>query len=161
MRRALKLSRLALLATILISPFAVVEKAEGHGTKIGDRILVSESSRCDDPSTTVLTKEYKTKYRVQGTTGASAKAGEPEDHWHYSTVTARLRPYMSNFDSNCLDTRRVCNKIKYYTDTCHRNDRDCNWFADGPADGFDIRDSYLDYWIWIDNLDDCWDEIIY
>ena len=152
------MKRLKLFLTILVGlsgSALLVEEAVGHGTQTGSRTLVSSSTHCQYPSTTVLTETYETEYTVQGI--ASAKP-VPEVHVHTSTITAYLRPYMSNYDSSCNDYIEVCDEVKYYTDTCHRGDEDCNIFGNMGSDGVDVRGAWLHYWRWI--KENCRQELV-
>lgn len=146
---------------LLSSAFLVVQQAAGHGTKVGPTILVSESKTCAYPSTTILRQSYKAKYKVTAANGASAAStAAPEIHWHTWTNTARLRPHMSNYDTSCNTYRTVCNQIKYWFERCHRGDEDCNIFASQTADGSEPDGHYINYYIWIDDEDDCWQELV-
>ncbi|MDE2809900.1 MAG: hypothetical protein OXN90_15900 [Gemmatimonadota bacterium] len=151
---------------LLSSAFLLIQDAEGHGTKIGPTILVSESKSCAYPSTTILRSNYKAKFKVVAPNGASsggalaASTAAPEVHWHTWSTTARLRPYMSNYEERCNTYRTVCNQIKYWFERCHRGDRDCNIFASQTADGSEPDGHYINYYIWIDDENDCWQELV-
>ncbi len=151
MKRTLKLFGLALLATILISPFVVVKEAEGHGVQNGSRTLVSTTfDGCVYPSTTRLKQTFETPYTLN-TGGGAAKTGAPAEHIHTTYNYVYVRPYMSNYNSSCNDYRRECDK--FYRTTCHRGDEDCNIFGSMGSDGQDVSGSYISYYIWINCRD--------
>lgn len=148
------------LAVGLFTSTAAIQPVGADGVKNGPRRLISESSSCDYPSTTVLTTIYRTEYKIVGSDGASAK---PTIHDHEEVITARLRPYMSNYDDSCTDYRRVCDEEKDYGTSCKKQDENCNIWADLSHDGHDTE--YVNGVIWLNWYNwvevNCRDEIIY
>ena len=157
------MKRFALLLIVigLCAPIMLVKDAFGHGVKKGETILVSTTRTCVTPSKERVTKKYKTKYTLRG---QPTPQRAPSDHWHYSSTSYMLSPHLSGFNPDCLTTRRVCRKIKDYHATCGKTkseaDEICNRFAE-PWDGREIYATYIKYWRWVEDPNDCWTEIVY
>ena len=87
--------------------FFFVESAEGHGNRMDEPVVViSESTTCRTPSTTVINQDVKGKYVVQqqfeGNPGVPRKRNE---HWHYWSTSFTAYPGDEGYSSSC-DTYR-------------------------------------------------------
>jgi len=87
-----------------------VESTEGHGNRMGEPVVViSKSTTCRTPSTTVVNKDLKEKYVVQqqfeGNPGIPRKRNE---HWHYFSTSDTRYPGQVDYNSSCDTYREYC-----------------------------------------------------
>ena len=160
--RGLKMRRslFFLFATSVLLPVFLTGPVEGHGRKKGNRELVATRTNCVTPSQMRVWHKWRTLYTLnRPQRGARA----PSEHYHYSYTANLLKYGDSGYSESCNTYKTVCTQIKYNHATCGKSkseeDQDCNRFAE-PWDEREVYDTYIKYYRWIDDPNDCWQELV-